>query len=175
MPLGIVSDEEFANELSRIDGSIHKDITRGRGPIKEVPEVIREIIAEDAILSDKSVAELASEHGVSQSSVTAYKNSATSTKSYNEPDARLQKRNDEVRGNIISSARRNLLSALQHITPEKLAEAKLRDIASVAKDMSAVIQNTEPHVSNHIGNAQFIFHVPTSKKESDYEVIDVSN
>lgn len=174
MPLGVVSDEEFLAEAARISSVAHVDITRGRGAVKEVPEVIREIIAEDAILSDKTIEEIANKHGVSESSVTAYKHDATSTTTYHEPKEKLQKKNDEIRNNIIGTARARLIQALEHITPEKLAEAKLRDIASVAKDMSAVINNTEPQVSATNVGAQFIFHVPKAKQESDFDIIDVT-
>lgn len=170
MPLGIVSDEQFEFEIK----AIHKDVVRGRGAVPEVPEVIREIIAEDAILTDKTIAEVASAHGVSTASVSAYKNGATSTASYHEPSERLQKKNDKVRSEIIGTARSRLMEALRCITPEKLAEAKPRDLASVAKDMSAVIHNTEPQVSNTQVSAQFIFHSHQNRKESDFDIIDVT-
>lgn len=170
MPIGIVTNEDFERELSKCN---HVEITRGRGSIKEVPEIIREIIAEDALLSDKTNEEVAKEHGVSTQSVSAYKHGATSLATYNEPDRQLVKKTDEIRNNIIGTARSRLISALQNITPEKLADAKLRDVASVAKDMSAVIRNTEPQVSSTQIGAQFVFHVPKQKSESDYEIIDV--
>lgn len=165
MPLGIVSDDVFNAEI--------KLMNRGRGSVKEVPEVIREIIAEDAIAKNGSIQEIASRHGVSSSSVSAYKNGATSTATYHEPDERLARRNNFVRENIITSARSRLLDALQNITSDKLKDAKVRDVASVAKDMSAVIRNTEPQTTP-IHNAQFVFHVPRQKDEKDYEFIDVS-
>ncbi len=168
MPLGIVSDEEFDAECA------HISIERGRGTVKEVPEAIREIIAEDAITGDGSIAEVAEKFGVSSASVSAYKNGATSTASYNQPDKKLKSANDVVRNSIISTARARLIAALDNITPEKMAEAKLRDVASVAKDMSSIITNMEPQVSHGGVNAQFIFHVPKSKTESDFEIIDVT-
>jgi predicted transcriptional regulator len=169
MPLGIVSDEEFTKEIE----AIHKPIIRGRGETKETPEVIREVIAEEAIIGDSTQKEIADAFGVSPASVSAYKNGATSTASYNEPDNRLQKHNDKVRNAIVGTARSRLIEALQNITPDKMKEAKLRDIASVAKDMSSVIHNMEPQISNTQIGAQFVFHVPKPRQESDYEVIDV--
>lgn len=175
MPLGIVSDEIFEQELARSDaGAKHIDIVRGRGSVRETPEVIREIIAEEAIASNKTGEEVAQEFGISTASVSAYKNGATSTASYNEPDKRLQRANDEVRGTIVRSARSRLMQALEHITPEKLKEAKLRDVASVAKDMSTIMTNMEPQISNGAVNAQFIFHVPKARQESEYDIIEVT-
>jgi hypothetical protein len=67
-----------------------------------------------------------------------------------------------------------LLSAIEAITPEKINEAKLRDIASVAKDMSAVIKNMEPSVEADTARTQFIFYAPQQKEESHYKVIEAS-
>ncbi len=166
--MGVVSDEDFEKECK------HIDIVRGRGNKKEVPEAIREIIAEEAI-NGTPVKDLSEEFNVSPSSISAYKNGATSTATYHEPNEKLSKKNDIVRDNIVSTARARLMQALTHITPEKMAEAKLRDIASVAKDMSAVINNTEPGGKSPFEGAQFIFHVPQARKQDDYEVIDVTN
>jgi transposase len=171
MPLGIVSDDIFEKELEKC---IHVDIVRGRNGARAVPEVIREIIAEEAIVSDKSGKEIADEFGVSASSVSAYKNSATSTATYHEPNKQLQERNDKLRSEVISTARSRLFEALSHITAEKLKDAKVRDVASVAKDMSTIIHNTEPSNNSAIAGAQFHFHVPAQKSEKDYDIIDVS-
>lgn len=173
MPLGVVSDEDFAKEAKLITAQ-HKDIIRGRGHTSAVPEVIREIIAEEVIAGSDTQKVIAGAFGVSPSSVSAYAHGATSTSSYNEPKDKLQESNDKVRTNIIGTARARLLAALQNITPEKMAGAKLKDLASVAKDMSTVIHNTEPQVSNTNVGAQFIFHSPKSKQESDYNFIEVT-
>jgi predicted transcriptional regulator len=171
MPLGIVSDDIFDAEMKHVQ---HVDINRGRGPIQAVPDIIREIVAEEAILSDKSQAEVAEQFGVSPSSVSAYKHGATSTATYNEPHEKLNKRNDKIRSEVISTARSRLLQALDKITPEKLEATKARDLAGIAKDMSTVISQHEPQVSNQNIGAQFVFHVPTVRKESEYEIIDVT-
>jgi transposase len=178
--MGIVSDEDFELELSKSDKSqpaiteaAFNDIARGRGPVGQIPAAIREIIAEDAI-AGVPAREVAEKFGISESSVSAYKHDATSTASYHESDKMLAKANEKVRTEIITTAKARLLEALNHITPAKLADAKVRDVASVAKDMSAVIHNTEPQSVNGIGNAQFIFHVPKSKQEKDFDIIDVA-
>lgn len=174
MALGIVSDEDFDKELKDTSANAeHINMNKGRGNRSEIPEEIREIIAEEAI--NGAPAKLLSEaFGVSESSISAYKNGATSTSSYHEPNEKLQKKNDQVRQNIIGTARSRLLQALDHITPEKMADAKLRDVASVAKDMSAIVANMEPQVSNQNIGAQFVFHVPKQKRESDFEIIEVT-
>lgn len=172
--LGIVSDDVFDKELGDVTSQgIIKNITRGRGARSEVPEVIREIIAEDAISSGMTAQELSEKHEISQSSISAYKHGATSTASYDEPIAELLESNNRVRKDIISNARSRLVSALQHITPDKLSEAKLRDVASVAKDMSAIIKNMEEDIKDSPkGNApQFIFFAPQPVKEDIFDTI----
>jgi YesN/AraC family two-component response regulator len=166
--LGIVSDDDFLTELQHCE---FKGMNHGRNR-KEVPQLVREIIAEEAI-SGMPAAEISEKYGISESSISAYKHDATSTATYDQPDKQLAKSNDRVRNEIITTARQKLFDALREITAEKLANSKVRDIASVAKDMSAVIHNTEP-ITTSLSGAQFVFHVPVSKKETDYEVIDVT-
>lgn len=172
--LGIVPDDIFDRELGEAQqiGTI-KDIMRGRGARSEVPEVIREIIAEDAIASNMTARELSEKHEISQSSISAYKHGSTSTASYDEPIAELLESNNRVRKDIISNARSRLVSALQHITPDKLSEAKLRDVASVAKDMSAIIKNMEPEVKDIPKERapQFIFFAPQPVKEDIFDTV----
>lgn len=173
MPIGIVSNDEFESELNS-SLAIHKDIKRGRGPALEVPEEIRTIISEEAIISEAPVKEIASAFGVSPSSVSAYKNSATSTSTYNEPNKNLKKNNERVREIISNKARKRLMMALNHITDSALQNAKLRDISAVAKDMSTIMANQAGNnQSGNQLNAQFIFHVPQARNENEYEVVDV--
>lgn len=172
--LGIVSDDVFDKELDNTQiGIIQDSRALGRNGAREVPEVIREIIAEDAITSDKTAQELSLAYKISQSSISAYKHGSTSTASYNEPIAELLEANNKVRTDIISNARSRLVSALQHITPDKLADAKLRDVASVAKDMSAIIKNMEPEIKDSPKERapQFIFFAPQPVKEDIFDTI----
>jgi predicted transcriptional regulator len=173
---GIISDDEFEVQLTELsDGkktSKIVNIERGRGPVKEVAPEIRKLIATAAIEggSGKSLSEV---FGLSQSSISAYKNGATSTTTYNEPKEELVEHNNQVRERIISSSRKKLELALESITPEKLENAKLKDVSGVARDMSAVIKNMEPQINlNPNLNQQFIFYAPKTRNESDFEVIE---
>jgi hypothetical protein len=168
MALGIVSDEEFEKELSKV-----VEIKHGRGNKPEIPQEIRKIIAEESI-NGEAAKDIADKYAVSPSSISAYKHGSTSTASYNEPNQELSKRNDEIRAQIIGTARSRLFEALNQITPEKLKYAKLRDVASVAKDMSAVIRDTSPTITTNNMNAQFVFHVPKARDEKDYDIVEVS-
>lgn len=170
---GIVSDSEFEGLLEEKAVSARiVNIQRGRGNAKEVPIEIKKLVSEEAI-SGASSAELARVFGISQSSVNAYKHDATSEATYNEPNEELKKHNDTVRNEISGTARSRLMSALDNITDEKLRDAKVRDTASVAKDMSAIIRNIEgSHDEGKSLNQQFIFYAPKPKEEKDFEFID---
>src|SRR5215510_6410184 len=154
MSMGNVSKDEFEVELEKLGLVIPekkieqfeteiKDIERGRGPTKEVPEEIREFIASEAI-SGATHKQLAEEFGVSPSSVSAYKHGNTSTASYNKPDTSLAKANSDVRDRIIGKAQRKLTDSLDaiDIVGSKLS-AKVA--ADIAMKMSAVCKNLSPH------------------------------
>jgi predicted XRE-type DNA-binding protein len=119
MPMMVLSDETFESEINKFtkdkivkiieevkefkiitsDELIGKvvDIKRGRSiGALEIPNSIRSLVAEEAINGTK--AEIISEQfGISKSSISAYKNDATSTASYDEVNTELKKSNDLVR------------------------------------------------------------------------------
>lgn len=189
MPIGIVSDLDFNLEVgndyrkSESDHTLSNQLVRasilpmadlGRGNTKATPEIMREIIGDTAITeSGRDVSEA---FGISQSSVSAYKVGAHSTSSYNKPDQQLKENVNKKRYKISNKASNRLVMALDSITPEKLSEVKVKDAASIAKDMSAVIKNMEPDHGRENGPAvQFVFFSPRQKTESDYEIIHVND
>lgn len=178
MPLGILSDEEMESEISKLSQNNKQakiiDIEKGRGPKAETPESARKLIAELAI-SGAYTQEISKEFNISASSISAYKNGANSTASYNESNPELTKSNNSVRERIASKARKKLIRALNCIDNDKLSECKARDLSGIAKDMSSVIKNMEPEVKDVQNGTQFIFFAPHIRKESDYSVIDVLN
>jgi len=172
MAIGIVTDEEFEDELTDELVEI-KELNIGRGEQKEVPNSLRKIIGEESIKEGhKNGTELAKQFGISSSSVSAYAKGATSTSSYHEPNEELKEHIDNSKNQIAVEARSKLLSSLAQITEEKLSGAKVRDLAGVAKDMSAIVKNTEQIDSENSG-VQFVFLVPPKRKEESFEVIDV--
>ena len=186
MAMGIVSDEELEKELNNgntripVNGIVipkENDHGRNNGDVN-VPESLRKVIGQDSIENGRSSAlALASSFGISDSSVSAYANGATSTAQYNGGNRELRKHNNKVKERIVSKARSRLISSLNHITPEKLQEAKLKDVSAVARDMSMIIKNMEPQdVENEDNkpNVNIIFYAPNTRKESEYDVIDVN-
>lgn len=177
--MGVISNDDFNELLESLEKPIVKPVGVvknfvGRGNSKAIPESLRKLVASEAIAGGKA-SELAKTFGVSSSSISAYKHDATSTASYDIPDEGLKKANDEVRNEITGAARLRLQSAINNITDEKLADAKLKDIASVARDMSAVIKNMEPERDrNDNPVTQFIYFAPKQRSETDYKVIEVT-
>lgn len=194
MPIGIVSDKDFGKELDNIGPKREtpksnnernesnestaeiKDIERGRtkGAI-EVPNSLRRIIGDESETNGRqSALELAKSFGISPSSTSAYANGATSTSSYSErPNSDVI---DKAKLRVTNRARKRLMLALNHITEEKLENARVRDIAGVARDMSQVMKNMEPKQENERSESSgptFVFYSPQIRKEETFDVIHV--
>lgn len=177
MSMGIVNSDEFEKEISinspKESGQV-KIIEKGRGNGNvEVPNTLRKVIGEESETNGRQAAiELGQRFGISSSSVSAYANGSTSTKSYDETPNKPYLNNARIR--ISDRARKKLSLALSHITPDKFDTARLRDISGVAKDMSAIIKNLEPQVESSINekqSPQIILFAPTIMKEESFEVI----
>lgn len=180
MPLGVLSEQEFEEELAKANSNGNNSkggkvviIERGRGDKPETPESARKLISEMAIQGN-DISSIVENFNISPSSISAYKHGSTSTASYDKPKEELTKHNNLVRDRIIKKARKKLVLAMDSITDSKIANCDAKELSSIAKDMSGVIKNLEPEVKPEVGiNAQFIFYAPQVKKEVDYPVIDV--
>jgi hypothetical protein len=192
MAMGIVSNSEFEKELEkcsdtktikqptvRDEGNARVEIVekgRGKGNV-ETPESLRKIIGETSQIQGRAQAlELAKNFGISPSSVSAYSNGATSTASYNNPQPELKNHVDNAKLRVSNRARSKLMIALNHITDEKLAEAKVRDLAGIAKDMSVIVKTMEPEKHDEgqgMKSPTFVVFAPQFLKEETFDVIDV--
>jgi hypothetical protein len=175
MAIGIVSSEVLNAELDSLTVRevITKPIIHGRGNNNEVPESLRKVIAEEAISGVKAEI-LAEQFNVSESSVSAYKQGATSTASYDDHDEHLKAHVDLVKTTIAKSARDKIIQALKHIDDDKFTLASLKDVASVAKDMSVVMEKMEGGNRDKAPVQQVVIFAPRQRTEDDYKVIDVS-
>lgn len=169
MPLGIVNDEEWDQAIKPVAKAEIIDIKRGRDS-NAVPQSLRKIISEESLEGTRAK-KLSEVFDVSESSISAYKVGATSTSSYHNPSEELQSYNNSIKQHIAGEARRALSSSLKNITDDKLAVAKLRDIASVARDMSAVLKNIEPEITVNQQQNNMVFYTPRLKTEADFEEI----
>ena len=193
MPIGIVSDADFHKEFENSGIKVTKaepkvkpvpesesvvieDISRGRGiGRKEVPDEIREAAAL-ASINGESAKDITRALGISASSLSAYKQGAHSTASYDSPNPVLLGKITNHKDKISKRATSTLLSALRGITSDKLAGVKPRDLAAIAKDMSAIIADMEPktQVNEQQNNVQFVFMAPRVKEISEYQTITVN-
>lgn len=193
MPMGIVSDKEFNSELNRassdkkplpeikpstispvLEGQII-DVNRGRptGAV-EVPNTLRKVIGEEAAINGRQAGlDLAETFGLKPSSVSAYVRGATSTATYDEtPNA---PHIDSSKDRVSKRARNKLMSALHHLTKDKMSAAKAKDLAGIAKDMAVVIRTMEPEAAKGPTNVNngptFVFYSPQQRKEEAFDVV----
>jgi len=188
MPIGVVSDDDFAQELEKLSGSkvvpstevvIIEKPSKGRneGDVN-VPDSLRQIIGEEAVLNGrKSALGLAGMFGISPSSVSAYANGATSTKSYDIPSSSISTHISRSRERAIKRASKTLNASLGAISQDKLDYTDAKDLAGIAKDMSVIIKNLEPEkvLPTNDGQpvTQFIVYAPQFRKEESFETINV--
>jgi len=192
MGMGIVSDSEFDLELknSNLNSSpkeseiesraqIIDKSPRGRGEGNlQVPDSLRKIIGEESSINGRTSAlAIADMFSISPSSVSAYNNGATSTKSYDTPNPALQNHINNARQRIANRAKKKLHLALNNITDEKLSSAKLEVISGVARDMAGIIKTMEPSQNEDKDNdtrKPFVIFAPVIRDERSYEVINVN-
>lgn len=191
MPLGVVSREQFEQELSK-SNSHEKTVIPSQAITPEiipldksgrksndlnVPSSLRKVIGATAIEdSPKEAVALAQSFGISKSSASAYANGSTSTATYNEGDAELRKHINGSKLRIVRSAKNRLIFALNEITPARLAAAKIKDVSSIAKDMSSIIKDMEPEQSKDadVKPPQFVVFAPQFLQENHFETITLN-
>lgn len=179
MPIGIVSQNDIEKELEKpmpMNGRVEKLPTSGRkeGDVA-VPDEVKKFIAEAAITSSATGKELADLMQVSESSVSAYKNGANSTASYNKPSPAIANHILSVKDKISKKAQRVLRGSLNSITEDKLNGIKAKDAAIIARQMAGIIKDMEPDTPMvpQDNRVQFIMFAPAMKRESDFDAIDV--
>ena len=192
MPIGLVSNEAFDQELAsytRAPKSVHSDVVpsiveldrpgRSQGDVN-VPESLRKIIGETAVIDGRQQAlQIAEQFGISPASVSAYAKGATSTASYNSPNAGISSFIAKSRNRAIKRAGKTLNAALGAITQEKLDYTDADKLSGIAKDMSVIIKNLEPQSSpldptEGKTTPQFVIFAPTFRDERTFESIVVS-
>jgi predicted transcriptional regulator len=192
MPIGIVSEDDFNQELNHLSNGKSGPIRapkveiidsplpshgRNNGDVN-VPESIRKIIGETAVIDGRAAAiSLAKDFGISPSSVSAYAKGATSTASYNQPKESIISHINKSRQRAIKKASKTLNAALGAITQEKLDYSDAKDLSGIAKDMAVVIKNLEPKDTSTEGGAsgtpQFVIFAPQFRDERSFDTIHV--
>lgn len=173
MPMGIVSNDEFELEVSKVEIKFLPSKGRDKGD-NNVPDSLRKIIGETSKIDGRgSALDLASRFNISPSSVSAYSNGSTSTATYDERPNANHINNAKER--ISKRARIKLMSALNHITNDKLENSKAHELSGVAKDMSAIVKNMEPDnpMVNNPGGPTFVFYSPQFRDERNFDIIHV--
>jgi hypothetical protein len=176
MGMGVVSDEDFDLEVSKLSDNKSSVITyndKGRSEgDNNIPDAIRKI-ASEALLNGAPAKLVCTELSISPASASAYKNGATSTATYDKPNKSLISHNDKIKERINGRASNVMLKALKHITTAKLLDAKPTDLSQIAANMARVIDKTTPKIAEQATNT-IIFYSPKQIDSKNFEVIDVS-
>jgi hypothetical protein len=194
MPFGLVNDDVFNQELKRLKKveleshieESHPEATiiekdrpgRTEGRDVNVPDSLRKLVGEESVVNGRQAAlGLAGMFGISPSSVSAYAKGATSTTTYNQPTQSIVQHINKSRNRAIKRASRAMNQALGSITQDKLDNSDARELAGIAKDMSAIIKNLEPPQQGLMNDSeskpQFVVFAPQFRSENAFEVIDV--
>lgn len=175
MPIGVITSEDLQKELDRFTPSNSKIIDKpklGRNGVKEIPEGIRKLIAGES-LQGVPAKQLQEVFPISQSSISAYKEGATSTASIHNPNPELKKHTDNIKNQIGEAARGRLFKALNSMTDDKIAEAPLKVASQVVRDMSAVIKDMLDKDNEGGTTVNFTFVSVPPADEDKYAVIDI--
>jgi hypothetical protein len=194
MPIGLVSDLDLQRELDsfRSSRSSSSDSTSKLAEVRKeereshgrsegdmnVPDSLRKIIGEESVINGRqSALSLASDFGISPSSVSAYAKGATSTASYDSPKPSIINHINKSRQRASKKAGKVLAAALEAISQEKLDYTDAKDLSGIAKDMSVIIKNLEPQSDSRSDSEakspQFVIFAPTFRDERSFETIEV--
>jgi predicted transcriptional regulator len=169
-------DTDITGESVGIVGEIERIARVGRGPGNtNVPQSIRRIIGESSVEEGSGAAQAIGRFlGISQSSVSAYCNGATSTATYNRPNEDLVSHLNKTRRKISRRAQGKLFKALGKIDDQSLAGLTALEASSVAKNMSTIVKDMEPDTRNQ-GNTfngpVITFYAPQLVREETFEVV----
>ncbi len=184
MPIGIVNKDDYKKETANnpigmspvVENSgarpiaiiESKGVPAGRGT-REVPEAIRNVIAQEMILGG-SRKEVGAIFGVSEQTTAAYK---MGTRTLEKPghDKKLKSKNQIFRDTIIRKASRLSLKSINAINDEEVEAASVMEKASIAKTMASIVKDMTPIESSDNDsstNVQVIIHAPAIRAEKDY-------
>ena len=156
----IVTKEQIEERLNSNKNIIHRGFSSSETNSPRQPEFIKKIEA-GLVIEGESQRDVAAAFGVDYRSI----NKVTQA----DPD--VKQRLEAKRNNIRDSALDSLMNALGFINGEKLKDAKLTELSSVAKDMSVVVEKMSSKDS--LGDRTLIVFAPVIKSERDYEVIEL--
>lgn len=174
-PISTNTSREIIETPNPVEAEVVELVNPGRKEgDNNVPPSLRKLIAKTSIEEGRPAAlNLAKQFGLSSSSVSAYSKGSTSTDTYNKPNDELQEFILDIKGKISKKASIKLAKALNNITDEKLENAKVHDIAAVAKMMSGIVKDMTPEVVTDFAKTgpTFVIYSPQVKDENKYEVI----
>lgn len=168
--------EDKGENIDTVTGEVVDLAPKGRGKgSTEVPNSLRNVIAQEVIENGReSALSLARSLGISDSSVSAYTASATSTATIDKKDPKLADFVSRTKHRISKRASLKALKAIEQITDEKLEEAPAGVLAAIAKSLSGVVKDMEPEKTQLPQGVQFIVFAPQIRNESSFETVQVN-
>lgn len=172
------SESNSSDKPEEITGGLETIAATGRGLGNNgVPPSIRKIVGDSAIEEGSAAAQAIGKFlGLSKSSVSAYARGATSTATYNKPDADLESHLLNTRRKISKKASGKLFKSLNVIDDDSLAKLDALQASTVAKNMAAIIKHMEPEQRNGptINGPVITFYAPHIVAEEQFDVINVN-
>lgn len=156
----IVSKQQIEERLNSNKNIIHRGFSSSESFNPPQPEFIKRIEA-NLLIKGETQRDIGTAFDVSHRAINRI--------STENPD--VKQRLEAKRNNIRDSALDSLMNALGFINGEKLKDAKLTELSSIAKDMSVVVEKMSSKDS--IGDRTLIVFAPVIKSERDYEVIEL--
>ena len=177
----VVSADEFEKEVRTINNEIKEyskviDIKRGRPEgSKDIPIEVKKDIATEYHTTDKTALQISHETGLPYRNVRNYiVGTDCGGERYQEGNKELKEHIVELKKGLSEDARNRLKIALNEITPERIAGAKIRDVSAIARDMAAIARDMEEGSKAPMFNNQVVIYRPQVKDEDEFETITVN-
>ncbi len=146
---------------------------RGKTPgAKNIPDFLRPLIGASCLLS--GVRETQEAFGLA-STATPVHASKGKTSQYSpideEQKAQVNKIVGEAEDAIKDAAVEKLMSALGHLTDDKMSKSKGVEVSTIAKNMASIVNKITPKEKDVINPTQIIIYAPAQKDLSHYDTI----
>lgn len=167
-----ISEEEAARRIGMSSPTVRSRVEihnfRGRKVgDKALPEIMKPIIGASDRLSGP--AKTAKEFGVSLHA-SNYLGDGKTRYSAATKSPELESKISKIVGEAQEKAAERLLASLGLLTEDKLENAKAKDLAVIASNMSKIIENTKPAEST---NNMILIYAPRQRDEDRFDVIEV--
>lgn len=159
-------------------GKIDSGVSGRRPGDVNVPPICRELIAVQSVIGMEGLEE---KFGISKESINKYEKGRVSSleqiekRGKSKSDRELEKNLDTMLGRVRDKALDRVMEAMELMDGDKMKACNAKELSQITSNLARVVAATTPKQDNGNTNTQFntIIYAPESKKESDYEVVQV--